>query len=81
MEKNTKILLGIGAAIAAYLILKPKKETQKVVESNQKPENDRLHGSCPQGYTYNSLAGCLPNSILNPKNDSPCMCIKAPCNC
>jgi hypothetical protein len=25
MEKNTKILLGIGAAIAAYLILKPKK--------------------------------------------------------
>lgn len=24
MEKNTKILLGVGAAIAAYLILKPK---------------------------------------------------------
>jgi hypothetical protein len=25
MQKNTKILLGIGAVIAAYLILKPKK--------------------------------------------------------
>jgi hypothetical protein len=25
MEKNTKILLGVGAAIALYLILKPKK--------------------------------------------------------
>ena len=25
MEKNTKILLGLGAVIAAYLILKPKK--------------------------------------------------------
>jgi hypothetical protein len=25
MEKNTKILLGVGAIIAAYLILKPKK--------------------------------------------------------
>jgi len=25
MEKNTKILLGVGAVIAAYLILKPKK--------------------------------------------------------
>jgi hypothetical protein len=29
MEKNTKILLGIGAVIAAYLILKPKKEVVK----------------------------------------------------
>ena len=25
MEKQTKILLGVGAVIAAYLILKPKK--------------------------------------------------------
>lgn len=25
MEKNTKILLGVGAVIAAYLIFKPKK--------------------------------------------------------
>jgi hypothetical protein len=25
MEKNTKILLGLGAVIAAYIILKPKK--------------------------------------------------------
>jgi len=30
MEKNTKILLGIGAAIAAYLILKPKKNNSSL---------------------------------------------------
>ena len=29
MEKNTKILLGVGAVIAAYLILKPKKANAK----------------------------------------------------
>jgi hypothetical protein len=31
MEKNTKILLGIGAAIAAYLILKPKKAAAQTI--------------------------------------------------
>jgi len=37
MEKNTKILLGLGAIIAAYLILKPKKamaETSVVMSNN-----------------------------------------------
>jgi hypothetical protein len=41
MEKNTKILLGIGAAIAAYLILKPKKDASQTSEPNiQKNQPD-----------------------------------------
>jgi hypothetical protein len=33
MEKNTKILLGLGAVIAAYLILKPKKAIAQTIIS------------------------------------------------
>ena len=34
MEKNTKILLGIGAVIVAYLIFKPKKVSAKIQDCN-----------------------------------------------
>jgi hypothetical protein len=34
MEKNTKILLGVGAIIAAYIILKPKKAVIAANSSN-----------------------------------------------
>ena len=40
MEKRTKILLGIGAVIAAYLILKPKKAIGQTNEPNIKNEPD-----------------------------------------
>jgi hypothetical protein len=55
MEKQTKILLGLGAVIAAYLILKPKKVTAEtkpnsiansIVESG---ETLKLQ-ECPNGY-------------------------------
>lgn len=82
MEKQTKILLGLGVvAIAAYLILKPKKEAQKVVASNQKPENDRNNGNCPEGFSYVSSLGCMPNTFLNSGKNRPCNCITYPCNC
>jgi hypothetical protein len=44
MEKQTKILLGLGAVIAAYLILKPKKDSAQtsVVTQNTKKV-------CPKG--------------------------------
>ena len=46
MEKQTKILLGVGAIIAAYLILKPKKADiqTSVVTKNTKvcPEGQKL---------------------------------------
>jgi len=40
MGKNTKILLGVGAIIAAYLILKPKKVMAQTNELNIKNEPD-----------------------------------------
>jgi hypothetical protein len=50
MKKNTKILLGLGAVIAAYLILKPK----MVKASNNKtlPSKVNMPSSnvCPDGY-------------------------------
>jgi len=47
MKKNTKILLGLGAVIAAYLILKPKKvatQTSVVTQNTKKvcPEGQEL---------------------------------------
>ena len=39
MEKNTKILLGVGAVIAAYLILKPKR---KLYDYEPKPKSTVL---------------------------------------
>lgn len=54
MEKQTKILLGIGAAIAVYLILKPKKAAaaQTIVdkESSKKIETNEDEYICPSGY-------------------------------
>ena len=37
MEKNTKILLGVGAVIALYLILKPKKAIATTIVTNPTP--------------------------------------------
>jgi hypothetical protein len=82
MDKNTKILLGVGAVIAAYLILKPKKAVGQPVATTPTPinknVNDRLVGNCPEGFTYNSSLGCLPNTFLNRGN---CACITTPCPC
>ena len=45
MEKNTKILLGVGAVIAAYLILKPKKEVKSttISEDTNVPNQEALY--------------------------------------
>jgi hypothetical protein len=42
MEKNTKILLGIGAVIAAYLILKPKKAAAETTLVNNPLQADKV---------------------------------------
>ena len=42
MEKQTKILLGVGAVIAAYLILKPKKAAAQTDVVTKKLEIDSL---------------------------------------
>jgi hypothetical protein len=65
MEKQTKILLGVGAVIAAYLILKPKKvvaqtavvigtnTSDKVIKTAVMPKD---YVECPEGFTY-TMAG------------------------
>ena len=67
MEKQTKILLGIGAIIAVYLILKPKKAVTSgvaVVPSEEKPQPKVTGGyACPDGtidYDY------TPNGVMSP---------------
>jgi hypothetical protein len=53
MEKQTKILLGVGAAIALYLILKPKKATSQTSIVNT--PNTK---GCPEGQVLQSIP-CL----------------------
>lgn len=59
MEKQTKILLGVGAIIAAYLIFKPKKVvgqtymTPNTIEVTPSQSNEDISNSayrCPSGY-------------------------------
>jgi len=50
MEKNTKIILGLGAAIAAYLILKPKNNSnQTSIDNvpNQEPMSKEVPSPSP----------------------------------
>jgi hypothetical protein len=53
MGKQTKILLGLGAVIAAYLILKPKKAAAQtnLGTSSTTPINNWDVLICPEGYT------------------------------
>jgi hypothetical protein len=41
MERNTKILLGVGAVIAAYLILKPKKAKGQTLTKEETPKTTK----------------------------------------
>ena len=64
MEKQTKILLGVGAVIAAYLILKPKKAAQTAVVTDTNTSDKVIKAAvmpkdyveCPEGFTY-QMAG------------------------
>jgi hypothetical protein len=63
MEKNTKILIGVGAVIAAYLILKPK--TVKASDNKTLPSKVSMPSSnvCPDGYieeVINCIAAPCP---------------------
>ena len=51
MKKNTKILLGVGAVIAAYLILKPKKAAAETKPNYIVEGGETLKSKeCPNGY-------------------------------
>lgn len=67
MEKQTKILIGLGAVIAAYLILKPKKvsEITKELKNKVAPVN----GVCPSGYieeTIYCITAPCPQGMCRP---------------
>jgi len=92
MEKQTKILLGVGAVIAAYLILKPKKAmAQTTLVSLKKPPTPN-DGSSNE-YDYIPKRPYMPRAIesteeeLNAyyqrrmEEEQNCLCAKAPCNC
>jgi hypothetical protein len=90
MEKQTKILLGIGVVIAAYLILKPKMAVTSgvaVVPSEEKPQPKVTGGyACPDGtidYNYTDRGDsspCVGHGVIQ-KGRGGCACIAAPCNC
>ena len=95
MEKQTKILLGVGAVIAAYLILKPKKAVASTSVSQEltKIAEDLSLGlvRCGDG-TMQKKEDCATRGGYNtgaapPINEwaslpkGPCFCITAPCNC
>jgi len=76
MEKQTKILLGLGAVIAAYLILKPKKvdtstqDTIAQIRMNVKSKVSPINGKCPIGYykeTINCIIAPCPEGMCVPK--------------
>ena len=94
MEKQTKILLGLGAVIAAYLILKPKKAANSYVPSKMELEAQTLNNrevdkgmgqvreSTPEEEKrYYDIMKQLRESKLMKSFDPNCVCVQAPCNC
>jgi hypothetical protein len=96
MEKNTKILLGLGAVIAAYLILKPKKATAQtdLVSLKKSPNdgsviidnNDDIYIPKPYMPTVRESTPEEWNryyDIMYRKRQEQqnCNCVQAPCNC
>lgn len=95
MEKNTKILIGVGiAAVAAYFVYRNKK-------SGKSGSNTGNGKKCPEGFVYSQInciqapcpeGECVPlESIPEPQpkpkakycpdgsHEQVVMCIKAPC--
>jgi hypothetical protein len=75
MEKQNKILLGIGAVIAAYLILKPKKVSPSVsntiseITKELKNKVAPVNGVCPSGYieeTIYCITAPCPQGMCRP---------------
>jgi hypothetical protein len=96
MEKNTKILIGVGAVIAAYLILKPKKAIAQngLVSLKKSPNdgsviidnNDDIYIPKPYMPTVRESTPEEWNryyDIMYRKRQEQqnCNCIQAPCNC
>ena len=73
MEKQTKILLGVGAVIAAYLILKPKKSVTSTAIKEEKPQPKVTGGyPCPDGtIDYNYTDNGVMSPCVGHKGENP----------
>ena len=78
MEKNTKILIGVGiAAVAAYFVYrsKSKAKTQTGGEAQTGGAGGAVKGKCPEGFFYVQLncikapcgGECFPMDMMPPK--------------
>ena len=95
MEKQTKILLGVGAIIAAYLILKPKKmlaaapiSPSEPIESAPEqrkvntPWNTEGYDPCANGFTYECAVSRGGGGVVGPRPINESAPIpKGPCVC
>jgi hypothetical protein len=71
MEKNTKILLGVGAVIAAYLILKPKKVMAQtdLVSLKKSPTSDDVSVIIDNNDGYIPKSPYIPEVIIQQDKD------------
>jgi hypothetical protein len=70
MEKQTKILLGVGAVIAAYLILKPKKADEQILAVSTNLSNDGgKFNPLPAILKYNNKFTCPEGFMIGQKVD------------
>ena len=95
MEKQTKILLGVGAVIAAYLILKPKKAIAQtgLVSLKKSPNDGSVIIDNNDDYIPKRPKPTVREStpeeekryydIMYRKRqeEQNCNCVQAPCNC
>jgi hypothetical protein len=76
MEKQTKILLGVGAVIAAYLILKPKKVAAQTDVVENVKNNGGYDGS---GINPYGMYSRTPDYVRTPQEIEACN--QDPFNC
>jgi len=96
MEKQTKILLGVGAIIAAYLILKPKKavaQTELVSLKKSPTPNDgssNEYDYIPESPYMPQVTESTPEEWIRyyefkkrkrEEEQKYCVCVQEPCNC
>jgi len=96
MEKQTKILLGLGAAIALYLILKPKKAVAQtdLVSLKKSPNDgsviiDNNDDYIPKSPYMPIVRESTPEEMKRyydimyrkRQEEQNCNCVQAPCNC
>lgn len=81
MDKQTKILIGIGAAIAAYLILKPKKAVVQNIKVPSTPQGVKGESVLSKEWTEYFKNRISPTNGVCPQGyvKEEIFCITTPC--